>query len=289
MGSPCTLHFYAETEIQGDKIYNACFQETQRLESKYSRYRKDSLLSTINLQAGKKITIDNETFALLNYADAAYQMSDGLFDITTGALSKIWDFSQAIIPSTEQINQQRALIGWHDIQWNEQSITLPNNGMQIDFGGIVKEYTADALATILKKNNVNNALVDMGGDIRVIGTLIDGSPWQVGISDPSHPEQAIAKIPMVSGGLASSGDYQRYFIHQGKRYSHILNPKTGWPVIGLASVSVWHEQCVIAGTLATIAMLKADKGIAWLQELGVPFLAITSENKEIVTNQVTLN
>ena len=119
-------------------------------------------------------------------------------------------------------------------------------------------------------------------------TMPDGSPWQVGISDPKDPNKAIAKIPMMSGGLASSGDYQRCFTHKGVRYSHILSPKTGWPVKGLAAVSIWSEQCIIAGTVATIAMLMGVDGIAWLRELGTPFIAITSDKYEVITGDNNL-
>jgi thiamine biosynthesis lipoprotein len=286
MGSPCTLHFYTESDESAEHIYKSCRQESIRLEHKYSRFRPDSVLSQINRLAGRAVAIDKETAALLNYADIAYEMSDGLFDITSGALSEIWNFSQAKVPSKREIKQQKLLVGWDKVKWCDKEITLPIIGSQIDFGGIVKEYAADALATILKKHNVTSGLVDMGGDIHVIGSLPDGSSWKVGISDPAKPEQAIAKIPMMSGGLASSGDYQRYFTYQDKRYSHILNPKTGWPVTGLAAVSVWNEHCVIAGTLATIAMLKGERGIDWLQELGVPFVAITTDNHEVIIGEL---
>jgi thiamine biosynthesis lipoprotein len=141
--------------------------------------------------------------------------------------------------------------------------------------GIVKEYAADLVVEMLRQSGINHGLVDMGGDIAVIGPHPDNSPWQVAISDPDFPEQAIATIPLMAGGLASSGDYQRFIVLNDERYCHILNPKTGWPVKGLAAVSVWAPQCVVAGTVATIAMLKGDvEGEKWLQDVGCNYVTV---------------
>lgn len=291
MGSPCALRFYHYNDIQARGIYQSAVDEVGRLESKYSRYLNSSLLSKINENAGvKPVAIDAETHSLLAYAEQAYQISDGLFDLTTGVLRKVWDFKAAKVPSQQAIDQQLRLVNWKKVQWDERSIFLPEKGMELDFGGIVKEYAADALANTLKKFEINHGVIDLGGDIHVVGPDIDRKPWQIGIRDPHYkkatgksPEkqkqQALANIPISSGGLASSGDYERNFIVNGKKYSHILNPKTGWPALGLSAVSIYSEQTVIAGTIATIAMLKEDAGIQWLKELEVPYFAMDNNNK----------
>jgi len=297
MGSPCALRFYHNNEIQARGIYQSAVDEMKRLEDKYSRYLDSSLLTKINNNAGiQAVSIDTETYRLLAYAEQAYQISDGLFDITTGVLRKVWDFKSAKIPSQESIEKQLCFVNWKSVQWNENSIFLPDKGMELDFGGIVKEYAADALATLLKRFDVTRGVVDLGGDIHVIGPDITGKPWQIGIRDPLYKkvsnknaamkqQQAVANIPMSAGGLASSGDYERNFIVNGKKYSHILNPKTGWPALGLSAVSVCSEQTIIAGTIATIAMLKQKQGIAWLKELEVPFFAMDNENKRYRSEQ----
>lgn len=291
MGSPCTLRFYYHNEIQARGLYQSAVDEVKRLEAKYSRYLDDSLLTQINKNAGDcATTIDTETASLLAYAEQAYQISDGLFDITTGVLRKVWDFKAAQIPSQQAIDEQLRFVDWRRVEWDSNTISLPEKGMELDFGGIVKEYAADAVAKLLKQFDISQGVIDLGGDIHVIGPDIDGKPWEIGIRDPHYKKttgknpsknlnQALAYVPMSAGGLASSGDYERNFIVNGKKYSHILNPKTGWPSLGLSAVSICSEQTIIAGTVATIAMLKEDQGIAWLKELELPFVAMDNNDK----------
>ena len=145
-------------------------------------------------------------------------------------------------------------------------------GMQLDFGGIGKEYAVDRAATICIKQGIQHGLVDLGGDIKIIGPHADGRPWSVGIRHPRKSRQLMASINVSRGAIASSGDYEKCIILNGKRYSHILNPKTGWPVRGLASITVIAEQCVIAGSVTTISILKEKQGKHWLKELGLAHL-----------------
>lgn len=297
MGSPCALNFYYSDPQKAKSILQLVVSEVQRLEQKYSRYLATSLLTQINGSAGKnKTLIDPETYALLAYAEQAYQISEQLFDITTGVLRHVWDFKKKIVPSDELIAEKLQLVNWQAVQWNEKEIYLEKPGMEIDFGGIVKEYAADSVARILSQYDVLHGLIDLGGDIHVVGPHPDGKPWLIGITNPEYlnsktskaktsansnndAQAALANIPMTSGGLASSGDYQRYFVLNGQKYSHILNPKTGWPALGLSAVSVWCEQCVMAGTLATVAMLKQHDGIPWLKELEIPFVALNTDGE----------
>ena len=147
--------------------------------------------------------------------------------------------------------------------------------MEIDFGGIVKEYACDSAANLLRRNGLDHALVDLAGDIAVSGPGFDDQPWLIGISNPGNPDKPLATIGLQAGGLASSGDYQRCFTLDGRRYGHLLNPKTGWPTQGLSSVSVRADQCLVAGSTASVAMLKGGRdGLQWLQALGLPWLAV---------------
>lgn len=280
MGSPCALSLYCADDTEFKKAVHTCVHEMQRLENKYSRYLPNSLISQINRRAGtsESIHLDNETWQLMLYADTGYQQSEGFFDVTSGILRKAWNFKTMNIPKEETINELLDKIGWEKVSLQQGGFKLPLKGMQIDFGGIVKEYAADCLHRLLIQQEIHYGLIDLAGDIKVIGPLPNGDPWMIGIRNPNQPEQALAKIPMVSGGLASSGDYARCFELNGKRYSHILNPKTGWPVFGLAAVSVWAEQCVVAGSIATIAMLKEEtEGNQWLTDLGVPFVTVNQQ------------
>ena len=255
-------------------IFKCLQDELERLESKYSRFRKDSLLSQINL--GKEVTIDNETISLLEHAFNCFEQSEGLFDVTAGRLNSLWDFKKKKVPSQEEISYALSVTDFSKVSWNNGILSMPA-GMNIDFGGIVKEYAADTLAVLAKKFGVRYGLINLGGDIAIVGNKPDGIAWKVGITDPRGTETEIASIDIFSGGLATSGDYKRYFIYEGKRYSHILNPKTGFPCAGLRAVSVAANLCTVAGSIATIAMLKDEpEAIKWLNDLGVPFVAMDS-------------
>lgn len=146
--------------------------------------------------------------------------------------------------------------------------------MQLDFGGYVKEYAADCAANICKQKGIESGVLNLAGDISVLGPKPDGSHWEIGIRHPRSPETAFAMIAMNSGAIATSGDYERFIIHDNIRYCHILNPQTGYPVQGMASVTVCAESCLVAGTASTITMLKEGSGPEWLKDLGLPYLIL---------------
>ena len=274
MGSDCEFQLCFGGGSDSQLIFKCLQDELERLESKYSRFRKDSLLSQINL--GKEVNIDNETISLLEHAFNCFEQSEGLFDVTAGRLNSLWDFKKKKVPSQEEISYALSVTDFSKVSWNNGILSMPA-GMKVDFGGIVKEYAADTLAVLSKKFGVQYGLINLGGDIAIVGNKPDGIAWKVGITDPRDTETEIASIDIYSGGLATSGDYRRYFIYEGKRYSHILNPKTGFPCAGLRAVSVAANLCTVAGSIATIAMLKDEpEAIKWLNDLGVPFVAMDS-------------
>jgi FAD:protein FMN transferase len=280
MGSPCSLSLYCESATQFDEIMQKIVAHVQQLEARYSRYLPNSLISQINANAGSELAfdLDDTTWQLICYAQTAFEISEGLFDITTGVLGKYWDFRLAQLPDPAVIQEKLSLIGWSKIQLRRQGFRLPLDGMELDFGGIVKEFCADTIVTLVKANGFHAGLIDMGGDISIVGPHLDGRPWRVAVSNPKDPTQAIAHIPLITGGLASSGDYARAFTVNGKRYSHIINPFTGLPISGLSAVSVWAPLCVMAGTIATTAMLKnEDDGLQWLQQVGCQYVAVTQD------------
>ncbi len=283
MGSPCELRLYAEKETSAERVAKEAIAEVLRLEKKYSRYLEDSITSKINNSAGSNsgIEVDNETALLLNYAQVGYQQSSGLFDITSGILRKAWDFRANKIPAQKEIDCLLPLIGWNKLHWSPPILCLPLAGMELDFGGYVKEYAADVAANFCRDAGIKGGLVNLGGDIAIIGPHSDGKPWKVGIRHPRNPSMPMSFVMLSKGGLASSGDYERFMVVNGVRYAHILNPHTGWPVNSLASTTVVAEQCVVAGTSSTIAMLKGEQcGSAWLDELGLPYLCM-NQNEEI--------
>jgi len=278
----------AEHEIQlaapdidrARRAADAAIADVMRIEAKYSRYRDDSVTSRINGAAGgEEVAIDAETAALLRYADECYGLSGGLFDITSGVLRRVWDFRRdpPVLPTPAELASAVALVGWREVEWTAKAIRLPRAGMQIDFGGIGKEYAADRVATICLEHGMRHGLVNLGGDIRAIGPQADGTPWRVGIRHPRVQDAAVAGFDLAAGALATSGDYERYFEIAGQRYCHILNPKTGMPVRYWQSVSVVSPLCVVAGSCATIAMLLEADAPAFLESQGVQWLGIEAD------------
>lgn len=278
MGSFCEIQLIHESRITARKVTKALIADVHRLEAKFSRYSEKSYLTAINNSAGNSdgIEIDDETRSLLEHAAACYKHSDELFDITSGVLRKIWNFREGRVPSQDEIDSLLPNIGFDKLTWQDRHLVIPT-GMEIDFGGIVKEYAADAAARLGRNLGIQHGLVNLGGDFAVIGHKPEDKPWPIGIADPNDPKSMIARIDVLDGGLASSGDYERCFVYEGKRYSHILNPKTGWPTQGLRAVSVAGNLCTVAGSIATIAMLKPEEeGIKWLQESTLPFVYMDS-------------
>jgi len=271
MGSPCELQLYAPTPEFAQNIAQQIRADISRLEHKYSRYRRDSFLSKINQVAnvGGSLEIDEETVGLLNYAQTCYELSDGLFDITSGVLRHAWKFDSSIFPNDKQIASLLQKIGWQHVFFDREKLTFSKAQMELDFGCMVKEYAADRAATLCLKAGISHGIVNLGGDIKIIFFFIAGKARRVGIQHPRDKTKVWKTLKLKTGALASSGDYERCFVIDGVRYGHILNPKTGYPVRQLAAVSVVADLCVIAGSATTIAMLKEKEGEKWLKSLGL--------------------
>lgn len=281
MGTPCDIQLYAKTRTKAKRAAERIIADVRRLEALYSRYRSGSFLSAINrvAMAGGCIPVDEETTELLNYAATCYEQSEGLFDITSGILRRAWNFKSGKLPSEAQVQELLDRIGWDKLRWTPPLLEFPVPGMEIDFGGIVKEYAADRAASLSLQAGVRHGLVNLGGDIKIIGPRPDGKPWRIGIRHPGRKETAMRMLLLYEGAVASSGDYERCILLDGIRYGHVLNPKTGWPVRHLASVTVVSDWCVVAGSASTIAMLKEINGSAWLRNLGLPHFWVDSRGE----------
>ncbi len=289
MGTDCAAHLAGDPAVTSAAAA-LVIEEVRRIESTYSRYQRDSVLSLIN-QAGARgasVTVDAETTGLLDYAFALHRASDGLFDITSGVLRQAWDFDSGRLPAPGAIERLLPRVGLHRVEWDAPILRFGVAGMEIDFGGIGKEYAVDRAAEICRDAGITSGLIDLGGDIRVIGPLPNGAPWTVHVRHPRRPDCALATLSVANGAVASSGDYERFMEIDGVRYSHILDPTTGWPVRGLAAVTVSTDACIVAGSLATVAMLKASNGPAWLQTLGVPHVWM-DEQGAVGGNRVPLS
>jgi thiamine biosynthesis lipoprotein len=261
----------------------AAIAEVHRIERKYSRYRADSVVTRINVAAGigDAMEVDDETAGLIDFAAALFEQSDGRFDITSGVLRRAWDFRSGRLPEPAQIAALLRLVGWRHVAWRSDSakspriaLTLP--GMELDFGGFGKEYAADRAAAILAGHGASGGFVNLGGDIRVIGPDAQGMPWRFGIQHPREAERVLGTIHLASGALATSGDYERFMHVEGRRYCHILDPRSGWPVDCWQSVSVGAPVCLAAGALTTTAMLAGEDAAVFLESQGAPFFAVSA-------------
>jgi len=275
MASTCEVIIDSLDEQLVNKIGQLVATEVWRIEDKYSRYNESSALSQINLSQGASCLIDNETFLLLNFADHCYQLSDGLFDITTGILRKAWRFDCSDnIPSTTQVNNIMSLVGWGKISYNQQQIILPK-GMELDFGGIGKEYAVDRAILLIQELTNAPVLVNLGGDLCASAIRTNQQPWQIGIENPNINSNQTMVISLSQGALATSGDAKRFLLKNDKRYSHILNAKTGWPIDDAPhSMTVTAPQCIQAGILATLALLQGKNAEQFLTEQDVKYWAV---------------
>ncbi len=275
MASACEVVIAAADERSARCIAAAAINEVARIEAKYSRYRPGSIVSRINAAAGlAMVECDDETWSLLDYADALYRSSDGLFDITSGVLRQAWNFKLAQLPGEAALERARRLIGWPRVERRDHHVRLPEAAMEIDFGGFGKEYAADRAGALMSQQGALHGYVNLAGDLRVIGPKPDGQPWLIGIQHPRRKDQLIATLPVVQGGLATSGDYERFFELDGQRYCHVLDPRSGRPVTHWQTVSVLAPLAVMAGNCSTIAMLKQADGLAFLGACGMDYLAV---------------
>ena len=254
--------------------------EVRRIEEKYSRYRPESVVSRINAQAGgAPVAIDEETAGLLDFADACWRQSAGLFDATSGVLRRAWRFEPgSAVPSREALEALLPRIGWQRVERTREAVRLPLAGMELDFGGFGKEYAVDRAALALREAGAESALVNLAGDLAILGPQPDGTPWNVGIRHPRVENVAIATLPVASGAIATSGDYERYLEVDGVRHCHVLDPRTGRSARGFRSVTVHAQTCIVAGSAATIAMLMGrDAGLEWLDGLAVAHFCVLED------------
>lgn len=271
MASPCEVLLPEAAHCQAREFGALVAQEAWRVEQKYSRYRADSITAWLHENRGQTLTLDEETVALLDFARSCYEVSEGLFDVTSGILRRAWTFDGSDrLPDSAKVAELLPLIGLSKVYWDPPRIRLPV-GMEIDFGGIGKEYAVDRAFQLLSAHTSSPFLINFGGDMRA--TQAPGSsPWQVGIERPESDREACLVLDLQRGALATSGDSRRYLVKGGVRYGHILDPRSGWPVPGAPrSATVAAGTCTEAGLLSTLALLKGSGAKDFLEQQGVRY------------------
>ena len=269
MGSPCEVLVDSSHEQPAQAVASAAAACAWRIEQKFSRYRDDSVVSRINRAAGKPVEVDEESAKLLDFAEHLWRISGGKFDITSGVLRRAWTFDGGTrAPTTEEIRALMPLVGWSRVTWHRPFLTLAP-GMEIDFGGIGKEYAVDLALAAAAEITDEPVLVNFGGDLAATGPQRDGRAWRVGVEGISA--SSIPRTLELSGGaLATSGDTYRFVSDGGQRRPHILDPRSGEPVRDAPrSVTVAAATCTQAGSWCTLAMLEGAGAEAFLEREGV--------------------
>jgi thiamine biosynthesis lipoprotein len=287
MGGEAVVRFVdARGRAAAERLARAGEAEARRIEQTFSRYRAQSVLSEINRQAGQgPVVVDGETEYLIRSALELWALTGGRFDPTVGVLRRVWDFKRGRVPSEQELAELRPLVDAGAVSLRNGTVTLARAGMELDLGGIGKEYAADRVAELLEAGGVESAVINFLGDVRTLGRRGDGRPWSVGIQDPRDRSRCLFAIRIGRGaGIATSGDYERGFTRDGVRYHHLLDATTGRPARGLTSVTVVAPTAFAAGRLATAAfLLGPDAGLALLEATPGVEGALLTEGGEALT------
>jgi thiamine biosynthesis lipoprotein len=269
MGGEAVVRFVdARGRDAADAIARAAEREARRIEAKFSRYRPTSVVSEINAEAGgSPVFVDEETEALIRASLDLAILTEGRFDPTVGVLRRVWNFRKAEVPTDEAIEALLPRVDASAVSLRHGTVRLEREGMELDLGGVGKEYAADRVAELLKQRGVESALVNFLGDVRTLGRRGDGQPWLVGVQDPRDRQRCRFSVRAKEDcGIATSGDYERGFELRGVRYHHLLDATTGRPARGIASATVVAPSAFEAGRMATAAfLLGPDRGLQLLE------------------------
>ena len=266
MACPCEALINTPDAAVAARAATAVADEAWRIERKFSRYRDDNVVYAINHAAGRPVEVDEETGKLLDFAAHCHAISDGLFDVTSGVLRRVWRFDGSDrLPDPGAVREVLKLVGWDKVRWRAPQLSI-QPGMEIDFGGIGKEYAVDRAAKLGADAGGAPLLVNFGGDIYATGPKTDGSAWRVAIEGVVSGGTAPV-IDLKRGAVTTSGDARRYLLKDGVRYGHILDPRNGWPVKDAPrSVTVLEANCTQAGLLSTLAILQGKGAEKFLKK-----------------------
>ena len=284
LGTVCEVQ-YAADDTQAAAFERAALAWVTAFEAKYSRFKPDSLVGRINAAAGREwIAVDAEMEGLLQLCDTLHFMTQGVLDPTALPLIQLWNYKaeKPRVPVAAEVTAALALVGWKKVQRAPGKIFLPVPGMALDFGGFGKEYAVDIVAQLAVDHGLTAALVDFGRDLRAVGAPPGRPAWHIGLEDPQKPGAAAGSIAVVGKGVASSGDYLRCFTVEGKRYGHIIDPRTGRPVSnGCTQATVIAGTCLQAGVLSTTAfVLGVPRGLDFIQACpGAEGLILTDKTR----------
>jgi len=304
MDTLVTISVVSDSRDHAEKGIDAAFSEIETLEKLTNFFSPDSEISHINRNAGiSEVKVSPETLELLDKALFISKKTEGAFDITIGPVITLYDFYKKIKPEDLELKKKVSFVNYKDllIDRNKSTVFLKKSNMLIDPGGISKGYAADKAVETLKKLGIHAGLISVAGDIKAFGLRPDGRPWRIGIRNPRIPpnpplvkgggggflDDIMATIELKDMAISTSGDYERYFILNGRRYHHLLNPKTGYPAEGCQSVSIITKEGVFTDAFASgIFILGHERGLKVLEEMGFEGVIVDSTGKIHITPQI---
>lgn len=297
MGNNFTITVVAENEPKGVEYIDVAINEIKRIEKLLTTFSDDSQTNLINKNAGiQPVVVDQEVYNLIERSINISKITQGAFDISYGGIDKsLWNFdkSMTVLPTKEQALKSVHLINYNKIVLNPENCTvyLKEKGMRIGFGGIGKGYAAEMAKKLLVAQNVTSGIINASGDLTAWGMQPSGKPWRIGISDPEHPENIFSYVDISGKAVATSGNYEKYVMINGKKYSHTIDPQTGLPISGIKSVTVISENAEFADAMATpIAVMGIKAGLYLVNQIpNLHCIIIDDNNKLFTSKQIHLN
>ncbi|WP_281765114.1 FAD:protein FMN transferase [Neptunitalea lumnitzerae] len=296
MGSRFDITVVTETKEDGNAYIDLAINEITRIEKLISSWDTQSQTSQVNSNAGiEPIQVDPELFALIERAIGISKLTDGAFDITYAAMDKIWKFdgSMTEMPNESTIKASIAKVGYKNIVLNKESGTvfLTKKGMKIGFGAIGKGYAADKAKALLISKGVKAGIINASGDMNTWGTQISGEPWKVAITNPMDKSKVFALLPIKEEAVVTSGNYEKFVVFNGKRYTHIIDPRTGFPSSGIISATVFAPKAELADALATsVFVMGIEVGLDRINQLPkIECIIIDDKGRIYTSNNIKID
>ena len=295
MGSRFDITVVADSQKEADAYIDMAVTEISRIEKIISSWDPNSETSAINKNAGiKPVKVSKELFDLIDRALKISQLTEGAFDISYASMDRIWKFDGSMkqMPSKEAIKKSVEKVGYHNIilNPNDTTVFLKLKGMKIGFGAIGKGYAADKAKKLLQEKGVKAGIINASGDLNAWGKQADGKDWMVAITNPLNKQKAFSWLPVENSAVVTSGNYEKFVIFNNKKYTHIINPRTGYPATGIESVTIFTKSAELADALATsVFVMGKDVGLDFINQLkGVDCIIVDSNNKVLTSTNIKL-
>lgn len=297
MGNRFELCVVSENQEEAEKLLNTAILEIKRIEKLLTTFSDDSITNKVNKAAGEKaVKVNAEFFHLVQRAQKISRLTQGAFDLSYGSLDKsLWNFdtTMAKLPQPANALEAVALIDYRNIELDEvnQTVFLKEKGMRIGFGGIGKGYAADRAKQLLCSLGVEAGFVNASGDLVTWGKQINGKNWSIGLSQPDSIKDYMGRLEISDAAIATSGNYEKFIVLDGNRYSHTIDPRTGYPVRGTKSVSIITSNAELADAMATpITVMGPEKGLSFINQINLMECVILDENDKLyISDGLKLN